>query len=56
MSPAHRSSRLTRLRRVTYGQQLFGLATIPLVLAAAAIALLVNVQSSRMAERELAAL
>jgi two-component system NarL family sensor kinase len=56
MSPTHPSPRRRPLLRLSYGQQIFALTTIPLVLAAAAIALLVNVQSNRMAERELAAL
>lgn len=42
--------------RLNYGQKLFALATIPLILAAAAIAVLVTAQSNRMAESEIAAL
>jgi two-component system, NarL family, sensor kinase len=40
--------------RPSYGQKLFALATIPLVLAVAAIALLVANQSRALAEREIA--
>lgn len=39
--------------RLTYGQKLFLLATLPLILAAAAIAVLVATQSRQLAEREI---
>ncbi len=45
-----------RLPRPSYGQSLFLLATLPLILAVTAIALLVTQQSERAAEREIAAL
>ena len=41
---------------LNYGQKIFLLATLPLVLAVAAIAVLVAVQSRQLAEREIAAL
>ncbi|MDO6730396.1 cache domain-containing protein [Marinovum sp. 2_MG-2023] len=42
--------------RLSYGQKLFLIATVPLVLAAAAIAVLVAAQSRQLADREIAAL
>lgn len=48
--------RLIRNFRLSYGQKLFFVATVPLVLAAAAIALLVTLQSRQLADREIAAL
>ncbi|MGY3437144.1 MULTISPECIES: cache domain-containing protein [unclassified Marinovum] len=48
----HRFARL----RLTYGQKLFFIATVPLVIAAAAIAVLVAIQSRQLADREIAAL
>lgn len=42
--------------RLSYGQKLFLLTTVPLVLAAAAIAIMVGHQSRQLAEREIAAL
>lgn len=47
--------RFARLR-LTYGQKLFFIATVPLVIAAAAIAVLVAIQSRQLADREIAAL
>ena len=44
------------LPRLSYGQKLSFIATVPLVLAAAAIALLVTAQSRQLADREIAAL
>ncbi|WP_179380395.1 cache domain-containing protein [Jannaschia marina] len=44
------------LPRPSYGQSLFLLATLPLILAVSAIAVLVTVQSERSATREIAAL
>ena len=40
--------------RLNYGQKIYLLATLPLILAAAAIALLVAYQSRELAEREIA--
>ncbi len=48
--------RLNNLFHVSYGQKVFFLATIPLVLAAAAIALLVNYQTRQLSEQELRSL
>ncbi|SDZ37775.1 two-component system, NarL family, sensor kinase [Jannaschia faecimaris] len=45
-----------RLLRPSYGQSLFLLATLPLILAISAIAILVAVQSERTARQEIAAL
>ncbi|MCK0166994.1 cache domain-containing protein [Jannaschia sp. S6380] len=45
-----------RLPRLSYGQSLFALATVPLILAAAAIAAMVAIQSERTAAREIAQL
>ncbi|CTQ51003.1 cache domain-containing protein [Jannaschia donghaensis] len=45
-----------RLPRPSYGQSLFLLATLPLILAVGAIAVLIAVQSDRAATREIAAL
>jgi len=49
-----------RLKRpklhLTYGQKIFALATLPLIIAAAAIALLVAAQSQQLAEREIRSL
>jgi len=45
-----------RRLRLNYGQKIFLLATIPLVVAAGAIAVLVTYQSRQLAEREIAAL
>ncbi len=42
--------------RLSYGQKIFLLATVPLVLAASAIAVLVSVQSRALAEQEIALL
>ncbi|WP_425039162.1 cache domain-containing protein [Primorskyibacter sp. S187A] len=42
--------------RLSYGQKLFLLATVPLILAAAAIAMVVTYQSRQLAEREIDAL
>ncbi|MCL4105314.1 UNVERIFIED_CONTAM: hypothetical protein GTU68_055445 [Idotea baltica] len=41
---------------LSYGQKLFLLATLPLILAVAAISVVVNTQSRQLAEREIAAL
>ena len=52
-------ARLAALRqaiRLNYGQKIYLLATLPLILAAAAIALLVAYQSRELAEREIAGL
>ncbi len=43
-------------KRVSYGQKLFLLATLPLILAVAGISAVVAVQSKALAEREIAAL
>ncbi len=48
--------RLADRLRLSYGQKLFLLASVPLILAAMAIALLVAAQSRAMAERELQSL
>lgn len=48
--------RLLRILRLTYGQKLFLLATLPLILAVAAISALVAHQSRQLAEREIRAL
>lgn len=53
---ADERSKFRQVFRLSYGQKLFALATIPLILAAGAIAVLVVVQSQRMAESEIAAL
>lgn len=47
---------LYSLLRLSYGQQLFVLATLPLILAVAAIAILVAVQSRALAEKEIQSL
>ncbi|SLN46163.1 Oxygen sensor histidine kinase NreB [Pseudooceanicola marinus] len=52
--PATRSL-LSRIS-LTYGKKLFLLATLPLILAVAAISILVQAQSRELAEREIAAL
>ncbi len=48
--------RLFSLPRLSYGQKLFLLATLPLILAVAAISVLVESQSRQLAEREIRAL
>ena len=48
--------RLRSLFRLSYGQKLFLLATLPLLLAVAAISALVTHQSRQLSEREIAAL
>ena len=48
--------RLINPLRLSDGQKLFFIATVPLVVAAAAIALLVAAQSRQLADREIAAL
>ncbi|WP_299350281.1 cache domain-containing protein [uncultured Shimia sp.] len=48
--------KLMTLLRLSYGQKLFLLATVPLILAVAAISLLVANQSRQLAEREIATL
>ena len=48
--------RLLDKLRLTYGQKLFLLATLPLILAVAAISILVANQSRQLAEREIKAL
>lgn len=50
------SSQLFSSVRLSYGQKLFLLATLPLILAVAAISLLVANQSRQLSEREIAAL
>jgi len=50
------SDRIGQLLPLTYGQKVFLVATIPLVIAVAAIATLVQVQSRQLSERELATL
>lgn len=55
ITPQTTTGRTARLR-LSYGQKLGALATIPLILAAGAIAVLVVIQGQRMAEREIAAL
>ncbi|MCP5073823.1 MAG: histidine kinase [Rhodobacteraceae bacterium] len=52
----NRLDRLKNLLSLSYGQKVFFLATIPLVLAAAAIVLVVNYQSRQLSEQELRAL
>ncbi|MGG7646328.1 cache domain-containing protein [Rhodovulum sp. YNF3179] len=47
---------MRRAYRLSYGQKIFVLATVPLVVAVAAIALLVAHQSRALSEREIAAL
>jgi len=42
--------------RLSYGQKLFLIATVPLIVAVAAISLLVAYQSRQLAEREIATL
>ncbi|MHC9237867.1 cache domain-containing protein [Pseudooceanicola sp. 502str34] len=49
-------TRFFTLRRLSYGQKLFLLATLPLILAVSAIALMVAQQSRALAEREIATL
>ncbi|WP_347313310.1 cache domain-containing protein [Defluviimonas sp. SAOS-178_SWC] len=49
-------ARLRRVLRLSYGQKIYLLATLPLVVAAAAIALLVANQSRALSEREIAVL
>lgn len=49
-------ARASKTWRLSYGQKLFLLATLPLILAVAAIAVLVANQSRQLAEREIAAL
>lgn len=49
-------TRLRRALRLSYGQKIYLLATLPLVVAAAAIAVLVANQSRALAEREIAGL
>lgn len=51
--PAPRIMRLFRFK-ITYARKLFALATLPLILAVAAIAFLVAYQSRSMASREIA--
>ena len=48
--------RLLALLRLSYGQKLFLLATLPLILAVAAISIIVANQSREFAEREIKAL
>ena len=45
--------RLNALINLNYGQKLFLVATVPLILAAVAISVLVTLQSQRLAEREI---
>ena len=49
-------SRLLNLFRLSYGQQLFLLATLPLIMAVAAISILVTIQSRALAEKEIKSL
>lgn len=48
--------RLLNLFRLSYGQQLFLLATLPLIMAVAAISILVTIQSRALAEQEIKSL
>ena len=48
--------RLLNLTQLSYGQQLFMLATLPLIMAVAAISILVTVQSRALAEQEIKSL
>jgi len=50
------AARLRRLMRLDYGRKIFLLATLPLIATAAAIAILLNIQSRQFAEREIAVL
>ncbi|PWE33089.1 histidine kinase [Maritimibacter sp. 55A14] len=47
---------MRRMLALSYGQKLFALATVPLILAAASIAILVAVQSRQLANQEIATL
>ncbi len=49
-------ARLRRALRLSYGQKIYLLATLPVVVAAAAIAVLVAIQARALAEREIAGL
>ena len=50
------ATRLGRLARLDYGRKIFLLATLPVIVTAAAIAALLNIQSRQFAEREIAGL